>query len=433
MKRLVVVILTFVLAFSMVACGSVANVTQAEKQEGVFSESDMIARLDDFIGTGDTSRRDRTAFSASEKAAADYIAEQLSSYGYEEGKTLEVQSFSVELTQAYGSQTERLTSQNVIATYNGGKEKSVVIGANYDNQFSAIDKINYAATGNENIFDGATGVAVLLALAEVLTERSPELDFTVKLVFFGCGEIAVFGSGRFVSEYLKDASNVLLMVNLDSVAGDKLNIYSDEVRTTESELFLLNGEIYGTEFASAPRSLPLFPQRYAENLGYSHSALIGDQASFFEKGVPVVRIFGGEIGGFDYYEPEGDTLETFKSDYPNYGKTMSDTASLVYGTLIDKNFMTYAGTFRTDKFDYSFFNGGYYAYIVYIGLIILSAVALIFVVKRLEKKYPFKPVVKRVKIAVFGMEYEDTNDSDIFVDIKPSGNNGNSDKIDPFN
>ncbi len=435
MKRAVCFLLTIVFACSMMACtGSGANITQSAKIENLFTESGMIERLNDFIGTGEVSRRDRTAFSPREKAAAEYIAERLSSYGYVDGESLEIQNFSVEVSQRTNNvQTDLLNSQNVIATFNGGKQNTVIVGANYDNQYSEIEKIGYAATENENIFDGATGVAVLLELAETLMQQSPELDFTVQLVFFGCGEVAVFGSGKYVGEYLKDTSNVLLMINLDSVAGDRLNIYSDEVDTVEGKLFLKNGEAYDTQYAAAPRSLPLFPQQYAENLNYSHGALIGDQASFFEKGIPVIRFFGGDINGFYYYNTKGDTLETFKSDYPGYAATMADTASLIYGTLTDKRFTEYAQTFRTDKFDYSFFMGGYYAYIVYIGLIVLLAVALILVIKRLEKKYPFKPTVKRVKIAVFGMEYEDKSESDIFVDIKPNNGSGNSDEIDPFN
>ena len=114
---------------------------------------------------------------------------------------------------------------------------------------------------------------------------------------------------------------------------------------------------------------------------------------------------------------------------------MADTAALVYGTLCSDEFVSSAAAFRTDKFDYGFFTGGIYAQIAFIGLIILLAAALIFIVKHFEKKYPFKPVIKKLKIAVFGMEYEQNTDNDIYVDIRQAGNNPfpeDKGDIDPF-
>lgn len=119
------------------------------------------------------------------------------------------------------------------------------------------------------------------------------------------------------------------------------------------------------------RSAPLFPQSYAESLSYSHYGLIGDHVTFFEREVPVVNLFGGKIDGFSYYKDKPDSLTSFKSEYAGYGKTMADTAALVYGTLCSDEFVSSAAAFRTDKFDFGFFTGGIYAQIAFIGLIIL--------------------------------------------------------------
>ena len=51
-------------------------------------------------------------------------------------------------------------------------------------------------------------------------------------------------------------------------------------------------------------------------------------------------------------------------------------------------------------------------------IVIALCILLIVLVKHFEKKYPFVPIVRKMKIAVFGMEYENKTDGDIFVDIK---------------
>lgn len=90
---------------------------------------------------------------------------------------------------------------------------------------------------------------MLLELAKAFSENAPETDFTVYFVFFGASEAGVVGSSRFVTEYLKEVKNVLLMVNLDGIAGD-INIYSDEVDTVHADLFAENGAISRPNFPS---------------------------------------------------------------------------------------------------------------------------------------------------------------------------------------
>lgn len=437
MKKIFCIVLTVAALVSLIGCSVPVADTQVRLtgREAVFSEAAMSAALDAFMGDGENSRKDRTSFGEGEKKAAEYLKGELAACGYsEENGTLAVQNFTVDVTQRYTNETQKLESQNVIAVFNPGREKNVVVGAYYDNLYSQVSLVGLGGTAGEGVFKNATGVTVLLELAKAFSENAPAADFTVYFAFFGASEAGVVGSSRFVTEYLKEVKDVLLMINLDGIAGG-INIYSDEVDTVQADLFAENGANYETDFSVMKRSIPLYPQSYADNLSYSHYGLIGDHVTFFEREVPVVNLFGGKVDGFSYYKDKPDSLTSFKSEYAGYGKTMADTAGLVYDTLCSDTFVSAAAAFRTEKFDYGFFTGSIYAQIAFIGLIVLIAAALIFIVKHFEKKYPFKPVIKKLKIAVFGMEYEQNTDNDIYVDIRQAGNNPfpeDKNDIDPF-
>lgn len=288
MKKALLIFFTVIIGLCFCSCSgevAVMKVRTAE-QSAVFNDVAMAEELDAFIGSGEDARKDRTSFSEGEKKAAEYIKNRLTEYGYVAELDLITQSVETEVVKGYGGETQKLYSQNIIATYNGGKEKTVVVGANYDNLYKNIDLVGSSGNGSEGIMNNATGVATLLQLAKVFKENAPALDYTVIFAFFGASEAGVVGSSRFVSDYIKDASNVLLMVNLDSIAGETINVYSDEVDTLEGKMFLQQGENYAAEFKKMSRFIPLMPQVYAENLNYTHIGQLGDHVVFFEKTCP---------------------------------------------------------------------------------------------------------------------------------------------------
>ncbi len=430
MKKLALILASVMLLVALTLGGT--TVAFAEQPAPMFAQDAMQAGVRNFIAGEDGALRDRTCFSENEVKAAEYIRNRLVEYGYDEQKdTLSWQKFSVN-EDAEDGMVYR--SQNVIATYNPGKKNTVVIGANYDNIYAGIEDLNVAKTENEGVMSSVTAVVTLLSLAEAFIEQAPKLEYTVTFAFFGASEVGVVGSTRFVEERVKNVNDVLLMINLDSLAGKTITVYSDEVETNESKLFLTNGKAYATDFVKLSRSVPIFPQSYAENLPYSHVGLMDDHVCFYEKYVPVIAFKGGSVDGFNYYTLPSDSIEQFEKDYPDYGKAMADTATLVYGTLTAEDFVSTAATFR-DKTSIAFFNGGNWAVFVEVLVVILLAVILILVVKKLEKKYPMQPPkVKKLKIAVFGMDYEDKTDNDIYVDLQPRDNPfpPGKDDIDPF-
>ena len=438
MKILIVTLVTMILTVLCAACSPVAEVTPVKKTTDVFTDNSMSETLSGFLGSGEGARRNRTAFSDNEKSAAQYIASMLETYGYENGLTLETQNVSAEITtNAYSAETKTLYSQNVIATYNAGKSKIVVIGANYDNLYSVVDEAGISGDGGEGALCNATGVATLLELAKAFAEHRPTLDFTIKFAFFGGGEVGAFGSGKFVADYLKGGDSVLLAVNLYALAGPKLEIYADETDTIEDELFVKSGEAYDTKIERLSRNTPLFPQQYATNLAYSHIGLMSSHVSFFEKEIPSISIFGGNYDGFSYRNYKPDTFESFCSEFDGYAKVMADAASLVYGVVTSSEFVTLAPSFSSDKYNYSFFTESLYADFALLGIVIVLGLILMIVVNALGKAKPENERKTKTKIAVFGMDYEEKTDNVIYVDVLPTDSTeqagGDNDKSnDPF-
>ena len=152
----------------------------------------------------------RPAGSPAEVKARDYIIGQLRSYGYD----VSVQEFEVPRKDK-----PPIRSANVIAVKPGSDRSwRIIVGAHYDSV-----KVGRGA------FDNATGVGVLLEVAQRLAGR--ETPYTIEFVAFGAEELGYKGSKThfkyFQGNVAGPPADEVAMVNLDSVAtGDKLYVYS---------------------------------------------------------------------------------------------------------------------------------------------------------------------------------------------------------------
>ncbi len=433
MKRFLVFFTCLLFVVLTTGCNKSADTAKKEAffaaDNEVITAENVNTELDTFV-LGDTTgeHRDRTSFTVAEHSSAKYIEERLKSFGYENAA---IQSVEEEAISVNGTAII-YTTYNVVARYNEGKEREVLIGASYDNMFSGLTELGVPATKSEGIADNATGASALLCLAKAFCDENPTLDYTVTFVFYGASKIDNIGSRKFADSYAS-VKNILLCVNFSVLTGEKLYIFADDVKTNHEKLFLANANRFATKFSTLPATTPVLPPTSVTvDLGYSHYGLVGDHAAFFVKDVPCINIFGGDYESFNYYTPIYDTYESYRSESSNNGTAAADAANLLYSTLTATDFSAVATTF-TNKKSYSFFTGDAVIYIVQIGIIILSAIALIIVVKRLEKKYPRVPRrMPKVKIAVFGMDYENKGDSDIYVDLKPVDPFENDEATDPF-
>lgn len=388
-----------------------------------FTPDAMERALTEFLGEGSDSRVDRTSFTDAEKTAGNWLNARLTQLSEAAGGGLTVGKHAF-------SYSEQYNSYNIDARYKGADStRQVILGANYDNLYGDIGNLkgNKAAGALQN----ATGVAVLLEIARYLVTQRPEYPFDVVLVFFGASEPGLIGSREYVNKMTADARlNTLLMANIQRVGGDHLYVYDDEVKTMHGQLLLDAAAANGAEFRRQPASTPYIAAETVQGIPYTTWGMLGDQAGFMSSGINTVNIFGGRLGSLNLSNAETigggisytskDNLEMLKSRYPAYKQQMADIASMLTSALAREDFTSVCLASPIEKYNYTWLTKPVYVSIILVGVMALLGVALILIVKHFEKKYPYIPIKKSLKIAVFGMDYEQQNGNDIFVDIKPN-------------
>lgn len=200
---------------------------------------------------------------------------------------------------------ELVTFCNVRASIPGKRKDRILLACHHDTKCTtghADPAHNFTFTGAN---DGASGVALLLALAEVLSKQPQEA--TIELVFFdgeesldwawNDGARALFGSKRFVKQH-RDASivgdepRIAAMVLLDMVGRTDLHI-QEELYSTHR----LRELVYGAAVATGHEKL--FFQR-AE-------AASDDHKPFLEVGIPAVDLI--DLNGNPHWHKATDTID----------------------------------------------------------------------------------------------------------------------------
>lgn len=423
MKKIFTAALSFVFAFALFGCADTSSAYAASDASAAFASFDYETELSMFVG-GDKNK-DRTSFSDESKSAGEYIYARLSGIS---GMEVSRQDYTVSFQTSGG--ITNLSAFNVIATYNPTAKKRVTILAHYDNTFGGIEAAGVTGSGTAGIADNATGVVALTSLAEAFATNAPDTDFAVDFVFTGSDEYGFSGTAKYLTEWINSTDDIMLAVNLETIVGDKINVYSDVVSTVQQQVFVGSGEVYATVFKPSSKTAPLLPVGLTGSSEYSDYGQLSGAADFVSRGVPVVSLFGWKTDGFGYYQPETDNYSDFVTNHAEFGSVAKDVCSLTYGVITDPRFTATSEKFTAGE-GYGFFNGGYFAYLAYLGLIIILCVVLVPVVKKLSKKHgngtvnPTRPGTN-VKIAVFGPEYEDAGDGDVIVDIRDEKPN------DPF-
>ncbi len=81
----------------------------------------------------------------------------------------------------------------------------ILIGAHYDGHDLA-----------ESAVDNGTGVAMLLALAEMFAPLAGKLAYSLRFVAFATEELGLVGSTQYVEQHRQELQQIALMINLDS-------------------------------------------------------------------------------------------------------------------------------------------------------------------------------------------------------------------------
>ncbi len=220
--------------------------------------------------------------------AADYIAEQFKKSGLKAGADngSYFQSFTGTV------KGKAIKAKNIIAILPGTNSdwstESVIISAHYDHLGLGFP---HATKGNEGKIhngadDNASGVAVMLELAETMKKLKPQR--TIIFVAFSGEEAGFLGAKAYVANYKKyPAKKAMGIINLDTVGrlGDNklLVLNSDSAREWK---FILMGTSFVT---GVPTEM------------VSQDISASDQVVFIENGIPGIHLFSGSSP--DYHKP----------------------------------------------------------------------------------------------------------------------------------
>lgn len=442
-KRIVPFILCVVLAVALIACSDPGAPEHAVNPKYAVSESEVIGYLSDFV----KQREDRTTFKEGEKNAAEYLAMKLVSMGY--GGAF-IQDFTT--TE---NEVGNLSSQNVVAQLaaknSGKKTRNVVIGAYYDNRYSSPYR-GAEGDSSEGALNGGSGVAAVLSIANYLIEHKSalSLDFDVTFVFFGASYYSAAGAENFLSEMRKDAeasyaggkngsdviNNTVLMVELQRLGCDHVYAFSDARETKREKLFDRVASENGLDIYKVTQKSPIVTMPSTlKGVPYYQWAHNGVFGAFFNEGIPTLNLVGANWETADMSNAESkdhpnisftknDTLLNFLKLYPDCGAKIAQAATLVIKSLADKAFL------ETMEYDAVYFPESnalcaeWVWYLVVLGIIVLAFVGMYIIYMHIGKKYPIKPVTPvKMKMAVFGMDYEDKQPGNIYIDLSgPSPN-----------
>ena len=260
-----------------------------------------ISMEDDVAVLANDSLNGRKTGSEGEKKAAQYIAKRFADLGLQpKGTDGYFQKFTfkasknphqeAEFTSTKGDSSE--TAENVIAYLDNNAKNTVVIGAHYDHLGMGGDGSLYreGIAIHNGADDNASGVAMLLRLANSLQKESSPKKNNYLFIAFSGEEEGLLGSNYFVKNPTINTKKVAYMLNMDMVG--RLN--------AEKTL-----AVYGVGTS------PILRQTVNANASdlniVANESGVGpsDHTSFYLADIPVLHFFTGQHE--DYHKPSDDT------------------------------------------------------------------------------------------------------------------------------
>jgi hypothetical protein len=288
MKKIVFLVL---LAFAF-ACKKEARVADNKIKEDVYFLAD-----DKLEG--------RQTGTEGERKASEYLVKRFKEIGLEpKGTEGFLQSFSfkpktdphkeVEFTTNADS---TITGNNVIGYINNNAETTIVIGAHYDH-------LGYGGEGSlyrgeekavhNGADDNASGVAVLLNLAERLKVKNENTDIKDQnnylFMAFSGEEMGLLGSNYFSKNPTISAESINYMINMDMVGRLKADSTLAVYGVGTSPLFKQTIKAHNNKFKLIENESGVGPS---------------DHTSFYLIDIPVLHFFTGQHE--DYHKPADDS------------------------------------------------------------------------------------------------------------------------------
>tara|TARA_R110002050_G_scaffold16719_1_gene50432 strand:- start:73055 stop:74308 length:1254 start_codon:yes stop_codon:yes gene_type:complete len=232
-----------------------------------------------------------------EKKAAEYLKERFEAIGLlpkgNAGTYFQTFTFKPKKDPhsviKFSSGDSTITGTNVIGYIDNKAENTIIIGAHYDHLGMGGEGSLYreGAAIHNGADDNASGVAVLLQLAEKLNQTYTNNNY-VFMAFSG-EEMGLLGSNYFVKNPTLDLSKVNYMLNMDMVGRLREDKTLSVSGTGTAPIWnqVLNAS--NSEFKLVMRESGVGPS---------------DHTSFYLQDIPVLHFFTGQHE--DYHKPSDD-------------------------------------------------------------------------------------------------------------------------------
>ena len=179
-----------------------------------------------------------------------------------------------------------IVTHNVIGSVSGLKKKSIIISAHYDH----LGMMGKAIFPGAN--DNASGVAMLLSLANYFSDKSPK--YNLVFIAFGAEEAGILGSKYYVENPLFPLADIKFVLNLDIMG------------TGDEGITVVNGLLHKKQFKQLTSINK--KQEYLSKIKIRGRAANSDHYWFSQLGIPSFFIY--TMGGIKAYHDVYDRSET---------------------------------------------------------------------------------------------------------------------------
>lgn len=201
--------------------------------------------------------------------------------------------------------------RNIVARLGQSQEPPIVIGAHID-----------AVEGTPGADDNATGVAVLLEAARILSQA--DIESPILFCAFNLEELNMIGSTAFANKLKAGGKRIAAMISLEMIGYTDARPGSQNLPVGLSGFYPDRGDFIGVignwkshavlrQFAAAMRKVPGLP---VETLAVPGKGMmipavrLSDHAPFWDLGYPALMITDTSFYRNPHYHKPTDTIET---------------------------------------------------------------------------------------------------------------------------
>ncbi len=273
--------------------GPIANPNNSFREGFIYSHVGEVVVSDVFSGTG-----------YEHQAVVEKIKKTLAPNSFSTGKVFTIKNHTEHHPEGIG--------YNVLGLLEGSdpklKDEVIVLGGH-------LDHLGYCYELMPGANDNASGVSVILGVAEAMAECGLKPRRSVLFLFFGAEEQGVVGSKYYLDHPFFPLEKTVAFINLDGVGcGDKLRA--------------LAAKNYPALWGFIDKANQKYIHRMIEATHFANIARPRlDAARFMWKGIPTISFSAS--GATSYYHITKDTIETITPEI------LEDLAQLLFVALLD--------------------------------------------------------------------------------------------------